>query len=365
LSLHEAPALLRLTDQIRDAAPRRAVLDLRGGGSKAFYGEAPRGEPLDVRVLAGIVSYEPSELVVTVRAGTPLAELEAVLASRHQCLAFEPPRFAPGGTVGGMVAAGLSGPTRAAVGSLRDFVMGASLLNGRGELLHFGGRVMKNVAGYDVARVLAGSWGVLGVLCEVSLKVLPVVTASATLEFACDEAGALAEFAAWRSQPLPLQALSWHGGRLVLRLAGAAAAVASARARLGGVALAPDAADAYWQAVRDHAHPFFKPTAAELSAGQCLWRLSLPATAPRLELAGERFIEWGGALRWWRTTAPAESVRAAAAAVGGHATLVRAARKPDGAFTAPSPALMRIHVALKRAFDPDGIFNRGRLYAEL
>ena len=364
MSLHEAPALLRLVDQVRDAAARRSPLDILGGGTKAFYGETPRGEPFDAASLAGIVCYEPSELVVTARAGTPLDELESVLAARGQCLAFEPPRFAPGGTVGGMVAAGLSGPSRAAVGSLRDFVMGASLLNGRGELLHFGGQVMKNVAGYDVSRVLAGSWGVLGVLCEVSLKVLPVATAAETLEFDRDEAGALAEFASWRSQPLPLRALAWHRGRLVVRLAGAAAAVGSACATLGGIAVAPDDARDFWQALRDQRHVFFRPTPAELSTGLALWRLSLPATAPPIDLPGEQMIEWGGALRWWRTAAPASAVRAAASGMGGHATLVRAAAKPDGAFARPGAALMRIHLGLKRAFDPEGVFNPGRLYAE-
>jgi FAD/FMN-containing dehydrogenase len=204
----------------------------------------------------------------------------------------------------------------------------------------------------------------LGVLCEVSLKVMPVETAVTTLEFARDEAGALAQFAAWRSQPLPLRALAWHGGRLVARLAGAAAAVGSASAKLGGVAVTPAAAEEYWRALRDQGHAFFRPTPAQLSQGLGLWRLSLPATAPGIDLPGEQFIEWGGALRWWRTAASAPVVRAAAAAAGGHATLVRAAAKPDGAFTRPSAALLGIHLGLKRAFDPAGIFNPGRLYAE-
>ncbi|HEX7438093.1 MAG TPA: glycolate oxidase subunit GlcE, partial [Caldimonas sp.] len=241
-----APALQRLIDQVLGARDRRAALEIRGGGTKAFYGGSPRGEPLDLRPLAGISSHEPSELVVTVRGGTPLAELEAALAEHGQCLPFEPPRFAGGGSVGGMVAAGLSGPARASVGGVRDYVLGATILNGRGEVLTFGGQVMKNVAGYDVSRLMAGSLGILGVICEVSLKVLPVAPAATTLVFDCDEAHALKQLAAWAGQPLPLHASAWHEGRMHLRLAGADAAVRAAAAHLGGAALAPEAASAWW-----------------------------------------------------------------------------------------------------------------------
>jgi FAD/FMN-containing dehydrogenase len=213
-------AVDRLRDRILDARARHLSLDIRGGNTKAFYAEAPRGEPLGLAELTGISSYEPSELVVTVRAGTPLAELESVLAEQGQCLAFEPPRFAAGGTVGGMVAAGLSGPARAAAGPLRDYVLGVTILNGRGELLSFGGQVMKNVAGYDVSRLMAGSWGILGVLCEVSLKVLATKAATATLSFDWDERQALSEMARWNALPLPLSASAWHAGSLRIRLVG-------------------------------------------------------------------------------------------------------------------------------------------------
>jgi glycolate oxidase FAD binding subunit len=354
-----------LVDQVQTARSQHVTLDIRGGGTKAFYGEAAQGEPLDLRPLAGISSYEPTELVVTVRAGTPLAELEATLAEKGQCLPFEPPRFAAGGTVGGMVAAGLAGPARAAVGGVRDYVLGATLLNGRGEELSFGGQVMKNVAGYDVSRALAGSMGVLGVICEVSLKVLPRPTATQTLRFDLDEAAALQRLHEWGGQPLPLNASAWWDGTLVVRLSGAAAAVQAARARLGGEVIEPTLATTFWTGLRDHGDEFFVGAAKAIEGGASLWRLSLPQTAPPLQLSGEQLIEWGGAQRWLCTGAPAAQLRDTAASIGGHATLFRATDKRAGVFAPLKPPLERIQRELKKAFDPDGVFNRGRLYPGL
>lgn len=358
------PALARLIDRVMLAQADRAPLDIRGGGTKHFYGGTPTGEPLSMAGLAGISAYEPTELVVTVRAGTPLAELEAVLEERGQCLPFEPPRFAPGGTVGGMVAAGLSGPARAAVGAVRDHVLGLTLLNGRGEVLTFGGQVAKNVAGYDVSRLIVGSLGILGIICEVSLKVLPINRATETLCFDWQENRALEQLRKWASQPLPVNASAWHDGRLHLRLAGAAAAVSAACGRLGGEVVAPEAARTWWLGVRDQAQEFFSLSESQMAGGECLWRLSLPATAAPVKLAGRQFIEWHGAQRWWRTAAEARDVREAAAQAGGHATRVRGAAKSEAAFAPVSEALMRIHRELKRAFDPACIFNPGRLYSE-
>jgi FAD/FMN-containing dehydrogenase len=362
---HGEAALRRLTERVRAAAAGGECLDIRGGGTKAFYAEVPRGEPLPLAELAGVSSYEPSELVVTARAGTPLVELEALLADAGQCLPFEPPRFAPGGTVGGMVASGLTGPTRAYVGSLRDFLLGVTLIDGRGEVLHFGGEVMKNVAGYDVSRVLAGSWGILGVICEVSIKVLPRAVATTTIATDCDETQALAHLQAWSTQALPLRASSWYENRLLVRLAGAESAVRAALARLPGSRLGAPAADAWWRSLRDHADPFFQPTEPELAAGDRLWRLSLPARTAPLAVAGRQWIEWGGAQRWWRTSAPAAELRAAAARAGGHATLVRAADKAPGAFARPNAAVLALNRRLKLAFDPARVFNVGRLYPDL
>ena len=355
-------ALAHLVEQIQAARAQRRPLDIRGGSTKAFYGGEPVGEPLDVRPLAGISSYEPSELVVTVRAGTPLSELEAALADKGQCLPFEPPRFADGGTVGGMVAAGLAGPTRAAVGGVRDYVLGATLLNGKAELLSFGGTVMKNVAGYDVSRVLAGSMGIFGVICEVSLKVLPVPPASVTVRLQMDAGTAIPRLNEWGGQPLPLHASAWWDGMLVLRLAGAAAAVQAARARIGGELIEPAAAWPFWQGLRDHRDEFFIGAAKAVEGGANLWRLSVPATAGPLKLSGEQLLEWGGAQRWICTSAPATTLRDVAAAVGGHAVLFRTRDKSaTDTFAPPKAPLDRIHTELKRAFDPDGLFNPGRL----
>lgn len=357
--------LRRLTDRVTDASNLKTALDIRGGRTKAFYGGTPRGEALEMGELSGITSYEPTELIVTALAGTPLSELEAVLAERGQCLPFEPPRFGATGTVGGMIAAGLAGPARASVGPLRDFVLGVSLLNGIGETLTFGGQVMKNVAGYDVSRLIAGSMGILGVICEVSLKVMPVFAARITLCFQSDEISALERLNRWAGEPFPLSASSWHQGRLFVRFAGAQAAVNSVRQRFGGAEVDPPIAGAWWTDIRDHRHEFFKFSDDELERGECLWRLSVRDTAPPISLPGTQFIEWGGAQRWLRGTAPAAQIRSAASSAGGHATLVRAANKSPGVFTSLTPPLMTIHKRLKHSFDPAGIFNPGRLYAEL
>lgn len=355
------PVVRALAERIAAAHETGTPLAIQGGGSKAFFGGPIEGEPLDVRPLAGISSHEPTELVVTVRAGTPLTELEDTLARHGQCLPFEPPRFAAGGTVGGMVAAGFSGPARASVGSLRDHVLGLTMLNGRGELLSFGGQVMKNVAGYDVPRLMAGSLGVLGVICEVSLKVLPVPVARATLRFEMDQAAALQALNRWGGQPLPLHASAWWEGMLVLRLAGAAAAVDAAQRQLGGERVDDTLADGFWLGLRDHRDEFFAGAAKAVDAGATLWRLSLPQTAPPLALSGEQLVEWHGGQRWLCTSTPAAAVRSAAQEAGGHATLFRGGDLSAGVFTPPPAPLARVHAALKQAFDPAHILNRGRL----
>ena len=397
----------QLTDRVRAAAASGTPLRIRGGGSKDFYGQSLQGEVLDTTVLTGIVSYEPSELVVTARAGTPLRELEAVLAEQGQCLPFEPPHFAfqrehcqgignatgsslTGGvmteatgdatghaTVGGMVAAGLSGPARASVGGVRDYMLGVQLLNGRAEHLTFGGQVMKNVAGYDVSRLMAGSMGTLGLITDVSLKVLPIAPAEATLAFEMDQAKALAQLHRWGGQPLPLNASCWvHDDAaaqdlLYVRLRGAIAAVESATKtmaqqaggkRMDNAVAAPD-----WQACRDLRLPFFTNPP---QPGMALWRLSVAQTAPVLNLPWPQLVEWHGGLRWlWAPLDAAASVREAATRAGGNATVfvsnyaypTRATAQFD-AFSALNSPLDAIHRRLKAEFDPVGIFNRGRLF---
>jgi glycolate oxidase FAD binding subunit len=358
-------ALARLVDQIQTARAAKGALRIVGGGTKDFYGNVLHGEWLDIKPLAGISNYEPSELVVTVRAGTLLEELEAALAERGQHLAFEPPRYVARGTVGGMVAAGLAGPARASAGGVRDHVLGATLLNGKGQVLTFGGQVMKNVAGYDVSRALAGSMGTLGVICEVSLKVLPVAVATATIRFESDQPAALKRLNAWGGEPLPISASAWWSGMLVLRLSGARAAVEAAQRQLGGDVIDAPLAAAFWRGLRDHGDEFFATAAKAEDKGAALWRFSVASTAPPIALQGDQLIEWGGAQRWLCTNASAALVREAAVNANGHATLFRGKDKSAGAFHPLTPAVEKIHRALRDSFDPDRVFNRGRLYADL
>jgi glycolate oxidase FAD binding subunit len=343
-----------IVQAVKAAHDSHTPLRIRGAGSKDFYGGMLSGEVLEVAGYRGIVAYEPTELYITAQCGTPLAEIEAALAEKGQMLACEPPRFS-GATVGGCVAAGLSGPRRQQAGAVRDFVLGVKLVDGTGQVLNFGGQVMKNVAGYDVSRLLAGSLGTLGVLAEVTLKVLPMPVAERTLVFALEAGDAVTRLNQWGGQPLPISASFWHDGKLCLRLSGARAAVEAAVAKLGGTVVTE--ADSLWQSVREQTHPAF--------AGSILWRLALPSTAGEPGLDGLRAIEWGGALRWY--AGEQEAVRGAAARLGGHAVLYRAPeslRCREDAFAPLSPALLALHRRLKKAFDPRGILNPGRLYAE-
>ncbi|MEF9995328.1 MAG: glycolate oxidase subunit GlcE [Burkholderiaceae bacterium] len=350
LDVHAEGELAALIDTVCAAAAARTPLAIRAGGSKDFYGDPARGVRIDPRAYRGVVEYEPSELVVVARCGTPLAELEALLTAHGQMLAFEPPHFGAA-TVGGCVAAGLSGPRRAAAGSLRDFMLGAQLIDGRGQLLRFGGTVMKNVAGYDLSRVIAGSLGTLGLITQVAIKVLPRPATELTLRLELDEDRALRRLNQWAAQPLPISASSWHAGALHLRLSGAAAAVQSAHARLGGEVLATGAA--HWLALREQTADFFAGPAP-------LWRLSLPSTTPPLALDGPQLIEWGGSQRWLRSAASPDEVFAAAIGLGGHATLFRGGDRTQ-VFTPLSAPIAAIHRRLAAEFDPHGIFNPGRM----
>lgn len=355
-------ALSELCETIRAASAARTPLHIRAGGTKDFYGNRVQGSLLDPRAVSGIVDYEPTELVVTARAGTSLAELEQLLAENGQMLAFEPPHFGGDATVGGCVAAGLAGPRRVSFGptygGVRDFVLGAKLIDGRGELLTFGGTVMKNVAGYDVSRLLAGSLGTLGVIVAVSIKVLPRPISHHTLRFEMTETDAIDKLNEWSGRPLPLSASAWHAGVLHLRLAGASAAVHAAQQQLGGENIDNSDSDAFWMSIREQTHPFF-------SGEQALWRVSVPSTAAPLAIRSPQLIEWSGALRWLRTEQTAQEVRECARQAGGHATLFRGGDRSAGAFSPLSPALATLHRRIKAQFDPAGIFNRGRLYPDL
>lgn len=362
-------ALEHFKQQVKSAAAGKTALRIHGGGSKDWYGQELAGEPLDTRAYSGIVAYDPTELVITARCGTPLAEIEAALAAENQMLAFEPPHFGEHATIGGVFASGLSGPRRPAAGAVRDFALGAVLLDGRGEVLRFGGQVMKNVAGYDVSRLLAGSLGTLGLILQVSLKVLPKPFAEATLRFELDQAQAIAQLNAWAGQPLPISASAWHDDMLILRLSGAQAAVSAAQIKLGGEQVQDADAEQFWTPLREQNIGFFDD--ADLGAdakSAALWRLSVPGTTAPLLDEYLQLIEWGGAQRWLKadsSAATAAIVRAAAAQAGGHATLFRGGDKSVGVFQPLAPAIDRIHRNLKTAFDPDAIFNPGRMFAHL
>jgi glycolate oxidase FAD binding subunit len=346
-------------ERIRAAAATQSPLRIVGGGSKDFYGQELSGERFDTDSYRGIVDYDPTELVITARCGTPLAQIEQALQGAGQMLAFEPPHFGPSATLGGCIAAGLSGPRRPYAGAVRDVVLGVRLLDGRGDDLSFGGRVMKNVAGFDVSRLITGSLGTLGVILEVSLKCLPRPKTETTVVFEMTVAEALCRFNDWSRMPLPLSASCWHGNRLTVRLSGADSAVAGAAARIGGDRLSD--AEAFWNAVREQTHPFFTEARA------ALWRASVRATAPQPEVGGEPLIEWGGALRWFNvaTQEDGQALRTWAGQQGGHATLFRAADKSAGAFQPLAPALLTLHQRLKAALDPAGVLNPRRMYVEL
>ncbi|MGI9245825.1 MAG: glycolate oxidase subunit GlcE [Steroidobacteraceae bacterium] len=348
-----------LVEQVRRARAARVPLRIVGGDTRRFYGRAIDAEPLRLHGHAGVVNYDPAELVVTVRSGTPLAELEALLRQDRQCLPFEPPSFGTGSTVGGMIAAGLAGPARAARGPVRDYVLGVRLLAGDGRVLRFGGEVMKNVAGYDVARLLAGSLGTLGILLEVSLKVLPLPVASCTRRLQADAAQAIALLAGHVQQGLPVSASFWHDDQLWVRLDASNRSLERAAATLGGEPATAQDAELLWRAVRDQRHAFFAAHGARR-----LWRMHVPADAPVAPMTalGDWAFEWNGAQRWCHDPDPTAAHRIAAAGTG-HASLFRGAMPGEEVFAALAPAALQLHREVKRVFDPDGILNAGRMYA--
>lgn len=338
-------------ETIRSAAAGKTPLRIRGSGSKDFYAVRLDGDILDTRAYSGIVEYEPTELVFTARAGTPLREVQEALAENGQSLPFEPPHFGPDATFGGCIAAGFSGPRRAYQGSARDFVLGVRMLNSSGEDLRFGGKVMKNVAGYDVSRLLTGSFGTLGLILEISVKVLPGPKVEQTLRFDMDETKAIETMNHWAGQPLPLSATCYVDNSLHLRLSGAAPAVSAARNSLGGDAVD---GDAFWYSVREQTHPFF-------ADAKSLWRLSIKSTSKAIAL-GPTLLEWNGSLRWITGTGELDRMHAAAVMAGGHATLFRTSEK-TAAIQKLDTGLLTLNRKLKQAFDPESIFGPRRLHA--
>ncbi len=349
---HDLSEALRL--RVAEAAATETALRIVGSGSKQFYGNHCAGEPLAMHAHAGIVDYEPGELVITARSGTKVLDIEKQLAAHRQMLAWDPPRFGPQATIGGAIATGLSGPRRAYTGAARDYVLGVTVVTGRGEIQAFGGRVIKNVAGFDVSRLMTGALGTLGVILDVSLKVLPLPECEMTLVFPCDVSTAIGQMNQLARHP-GLSGTSHYDGQMYIRFSGSTHSVQAASAAAGGVVVSD--ADVPWERLREQTHPFFADD------GRVLWRLSLAPATPPLPLPGDWLIEWGGAQRWLKSNTEATAVRAAAERHGGHATAFRYQPDAVGAFHPLSPPAARLHRRLKECFDPVAILNRGRLYA--
>ncbi len=346
-----------LQEQVKAALGAGTPLVITGNCTKEFYGHRVQGRRLETTVHTGVVDYDPSELVVTVRAGTPLVQLEQLLDENGQMLAFEPSSFGGRASVGGTIACNVSGPRRMVLGAARDFVLGCRVINGNGELLHFGGKVIKNVAGYDVSRLMTGAQGTLGLLLEVSLKVLPKPEAEMTLAYEMGVEESITMLHRWLQQPYPLSASCFDERTLWIRLSGSSAALAHTHRRLGGQAVSDS--EAFWRCLNDKQHEFFGDTGP-------LWRLSLPSDCKPLALPGKWLYEWNGALRWLRSTASADAVRRQVEAVAGHAMYYRGDRQRIDTVLHPlDPRLVPIHRRLKQAFDPERIFNPGRLYPDL
>jgi glycolate oxidase FAD binding subunit len=345
-----------IREQVQAAAASRTALAIRGGGSKDFYGRTIQGETLAVGDYSGIIDYTPSELVISARAGTALADLESQLNEQGQMLPFEPPHFGAGATLGGTIACGLSGPRRPYAGAARDLVLGINCISGKGEYLRFGGQVMKNVAGYDLSRMLTGSLGTLAVLLDIHLKILPQPEISTTIRQPCKLTDALQRMNLWAAKPVPLSGGCYMDDHLYIRLSGTARGVQAAVEKLGGDKV--DSSETFWQDLREQRIDFF-------SGDTPLWRLSVPPASAPLDLDGAWLIDWGGALRWLKTGLPAGKIRAAAAKAGGHATLFRGGDRESDVFQPLPPALLALHQRLKQSLDPAGILNPGRMYPAL
>lgn len=342
--------------QIQQAIASKQALVIRGSRSKDFLGRKVGCTHLNTVEHRGVTNYEPGELILTARSGTPLSEINELLAAEGQMLAFEPPAFGDKATLGGTIACGLSGPRRPYAGAARDFVLGTRIINGKGEILQFGGEVMKNVAGYDVSRLMTGAFGTLGVLLEISLKIMPIPEQESTLVFELDARQAILRINQLASQPLPLSAAAHINGKLYLRLSGLSVSVNAACKTLGGETL--QNADTFWRQLREHQLP-------EFNNDKHLWRISVPATTSPMPLSGDTVIDWAGGLRWLSSEEPVQAIHKATKEAGGHATLFRNHDGFGEVFHPLEPAILQLHKNLKQAFDPFDIINPGRMYLDI
>ena len=345
-----------LQTQVQQAVDSKTSLVIQGGNSKVFYGNFIEGKTLSLQGHEGIINYDPAELVITARAGTPLKDIQQALADNKQMLAFEPPAFGDNATIGGTIACGFSGARRPYTGAARDFMLGCKIINGNAEVLSFGGQVMKNVAGYDVSRLMTGALGTLGVLLEVSIKVLPVPEKETTLrkEYKADEALSIMNQLA--AQAIPLSGAVYYDGHLYLRLSGTEAAVDKAKRTLGGETISDNTS--FWLSINNHQHRFYRNE-------KPLWRVSVAATAPLLGIEEDILLDWGGAQRWIYNETDAASLRSLVEQQDGHATCFRNAGNNNEVFHPLTNKLKQFHLNLKSAFDPYGVFNSKKMYSDI
>lgn len=352
-----------ITEQVATALEQKQALSIVGGNSKAFLGRATNhngSTTLNIGNCTGIIDYEPSELVLTAAAGTPLSEIETELAANGQMLAFEPPRFDGQATLGGTLAAGASGPRRVSAGAARDFILGTNIINGKAEYLRFGGQVMKNVAGYDISRLMVGAMGTLGIITQASVKVLPKPQTETTIAQTVSQTEALRQIDSITTSGLPVSASCYNGEQLWLRISGSESVVKQALGKLSGDPVDSHAADEFWQQLRDQQLPLF-----DIQADQTpLWRISVPPGTPALDFEGEQLLEWHGALRWLRSSVTAQQLSNALTPLGGHAQLYKGGDRQTQVYATLDSGLLALHQQIKKTFDPDSIFNPGRFYEE-
>ena len=344
-----------IASQVQDAYHYKTALQIQAGNTKAFYGRNIRGELLSLAKHTGIVEYEPTELYITARCGTPLHEIEQTIAEQNQILPCEPPHFGSTATIGGMIAAGLAGPRRAFSGNVRDCMLGVEILNGVGQTLRFGGRVMKNVAGYDVSRLMCGALGTLGVLMSVTLRLLPKPTSEQTITLTMDSSSAIQKMNQWANSAMPITATFYDGSQLYIRISGSTSTIDVCSKELGGEI--QNNSESFWKTVKEQTHEFF-------SIKNSLWRISLPPNTKTLKINGNYAVEWNGALRWYDTTEDENTIRAQTEQAGGHACLFKG-NVTEQVFHPLPDASMHLHKQLKHVFDPANILNPGKMFAEL